>query len=95
MLRSPPTPFEGLMNYAPDQRDMDRLNEQFSSNETQPSTNWIPQTPRNEQPYPKLYLVKSEEGNLDNDFGYESQISKTISEQLKKRVQPEKKIKAG
>ena len=44
-LRSPPTPFEELMNYIPDQGDMDKLIEQFPSNETQPNTNWTPQPP--------------------------------------------------
>ena len=62
------------MGYTPDQRDMDRLIEQFPSNETWPNTNWTPQTPslvRNEQPHPKLYLAKKEQSNLDNEFGYE------------------------
>ena len=32
-LRSPPIPLEELMNYTPDQRDMERLIKQFPSNE--------------------------------------------------------------
>ena len=62
------------MNYAHNQRDMDILIEKFPTNETWHSTNWTPQPPtltRNEQLYPKLYLVEREESNLDNDFGYE------------------------
>ena len=53
-LRAPPTPLEGLgqINYVLDQRDMDRIIEQFPSNDILPSTNWTPQPPtliRNEQ----------------------------------------------
>ena len=60
-LRSPPTTLEELMNYTPDQRDIDILSGQFPSIETQPVTNWTPQPPtwvRKEQPHPKLYSAK-------------------------------------
>ena len=94
-LRSPPTPLEEQMNYAPDQRDMDRLIEQLHSNETWPSTNWTPHPPTltKEESHPKLYLAKMEERNLGNNFGYKQEISEIISEQLKKKARPEKKIK--
>ena len=81
------------MNYNHDQRDMDRLIEQFPSNEIWPGTNCTPQHPtliRDEQPHPKLYLAKR-----DNDFGYEEEISETISEQLKKMARKEKRSKQG
>ena len=86
------------MSYTPNQRDIDRLIEQFHSNETRPNTNWTAQFPtlvRNEQPHTKLYLAKREQSNLDNDFRNEQEILETISEQLKKRARPEKRSKQG
>ena len=73
-FRSPPTPLEELMNYIPDQRDMKRLIEQFTRNETQCYTNCTPQPPilaRNEQHHPKLYPAKREQSNFHNDFEHE------------------------
>ena len=73
-LISPPTPFEGLEqnNSALYEKNVGRISEQFPNNDIRPRTNWTLQPPtliRNEKPHPKLYLVKREESNRDNDLG--------------------------
>ena len=43
----------------------------------------------------KLYPVKREESNMDNNFMYEIDLSENISDQLKKRAMIEKRPKHG
>ena len=47
---------------------------------------------RNCQSHPKLYAIKREESNMDNNFGYDLNLSENTSEQLKKRARPEKDL---
>ena len=44
---SPPTPFEGLeqINWVCDQRNLDRIGENFPNNDIRPSTTWTAQPP--------------------------------------------------
>ena len=86
---SPPTTFEGLeqINWASDQRTVDIIGEQLLNYDIRPSTNWAPQPPtltRDEKTNTKLYPVKREESNMDNNFGYDLDSSGNIPQQLKK-----------
>ena len=44
---------------------------------------------------PNYIQLKREDSNLDNDFGYDLDISENILEQLKNRARPEKISKCG
>ena len=92
---SPPTPFEGLeqINLESDQRNWDRISEQFPNNDIRPSTNGAPKTlifTRYEKTHPKLYLVKREESN---NFVYDIDLSESTPEQLKKGLDQKKRPK--
>ena len=72
---SPSTSFEGLeqINWVSDQRNLERISEKLFHNDMRPSANWTPQPPtfiRDEKTHPKLYTVKREESNMDNNFGH-------------------------
>ena len=98
---SPPTPFEGLeqINWATDRRNVDRISKQLPNNDIRPNTNWTSQPPtltRVWKTYHKKYLVKrGKKSNMDNNFGYDLDLSENIPEQLKKRARPEKRPKHG
>ena len=59
--------------------------EQFPNNDIQHSTSLTPQPQtlnRNEQSHPKLYPVKREENNMDNDFGYDRVLAENSKPKL-------------
>ena len=86
---SPQKLFEGLEKnkWVSDQRNVDRLSEQFPNNDIRPSTNWTPQSPtltRDEKTHLKICLVEREASYMDNNFWYNLDLSENIPEQLKK-----------